>query len=1496
MQQFFEEFVRLNDSDEAILAQEVDELQSLPGGPYGYRLRRIILINYWLYGQQIFEIPHGRLFLAGENASGKSTVLAAALPIAIEGSLRPDRIDTFGSQNKKVEYYVLGGEDSSTPFNVPKRTSYIALEFEWSDPHQPPIDTELQQKWLAGQREQTRFLTVGLCLYGSETASGKRITPVYFVITDGSRVGENENDIRLIYEASDKKPRARDQAALKQLLQGRGIVCEKQRDYEQLVSRYLFGFDNIEQFHDLIDLLLILRQPNLSSELKLTQVYETLRKSLARIPPDITRRVIGTINEIDNMQRLLAHLRGEQKVVMELHAEQQGLQWIEIKQATYDYIYAHTQVKSFRVQLKRHIQDVSDKEATLDKVVERFNAANLEQQSIIGSIEALRASGVEEFSQLLINAQERLNDARGREIRDGKRLTNVRDTLGRLKDKSNRLFREGKQAKERCEEHLQEMYEVAHEKAIWGLVATLLWNCLGEMQKIQIDQPSSLETLQELKTRIHIDPEQRLEWLKTLEKMHSQREKIEQEISRAASLEESRRQDVHTYLARFQQGQMDFQAVLREVDEVLATVTAEYNGFITQPYAAQALMITSASEAGEQSDEAFLDALMQQFEDVFHTYSRTIEDYVTDFSQAIASQGSQQNVLREQKAQKEQIKTDIDIIYKQKKAEPEFVPTHALHRTVARAKLAEHGIAAFPLYALIDFAPSIDRESEQAGQIECMLEDAGLLDALVVPIAYAATADAILRQEGLSDCRLLTSLEREQDMEEASRNVPTSLDLQCWLRLDPSTERLFNDHNDEWKEVIPTLLYMLSVILITEGYSISNNKTGENYVWDGRWQHGLLTGRASGRQACYLGKETRLRTRRLELEALEIRRIELDEEIQSLEEQIQQIEALVKDLAEQKETVKDLLIEKGAHNLLTDVKGSYNYLKHARKQYLRAREGTQTKRKQFQELTRQLEHASNGIHQFANNATILRDALEATRSLVGQVGIAQNNLEIFANKCSDYQETEGNIKREKSEEVEASEYYNESYNQYIQAEAALRELQRMESAEDADEDPRKRLQNLENRKGELAKEILTLTRERTTSQLNVDGAKKELAEIEEKLKSAEQEEESQRHHFLVQVKAYPVQQLVDVLPMIEQEQVLEAAQMLQAIPLYEDQLAKIDRNILDSEYQKVRNSINSKFMQKQADLSEYIPSIDLEGRITFMSEGKRNPYELLELISQRIRIQEDLLSVEEAKLFEGFLFQEMAETINTYLWRAETWVQNINAALSKMPLINENYEIEWKANKEHDPTKLGGHLAAYHSHLRKPPQALTDYEREQIASAFREEVTLMRHKQATETGMNFEEALRTIFDYRDWFRFEVYITPKGGHRLLLTPKLLGKRSGAEQLFALYVPLFAALNALYDGAHPGAPRLLALDEAFDKASVNNMQLIIEFLANQGFQWIMTGPQITTSGSSVPVSIRYLMVHERSSLFATAIPRVWQGYQRVETEEPPFSRVNGERSQG
>jgi hypothetical protein len=56
--------------------------------------------------------------------------------------------------------------------------------------------------------------------------------------------------------------------------------------------------------------------------------------------------------------------------------------------------------------------------------------------------------------------------------------------------------------------------------------------------------------------------------------------------------------------------------------------------------------------------------------------------------------------------------------------------------------------------------------------------------------------------------------------------------------------------------------------------------------------------------------------------------------------------------------------------------------------------------------------------------------------------------------------------------------------------------------------------------------------------------------------------------------------------------------------------------------------------------------------------------------------------------------------------------------------------------------------------------------------------------------------------------------------------------------------------------------------------------MEFLVLQGFQWIMTGPQVSGTGSGVPVSAEYQMMHEKGTLIATAVPFFWIAGKEVE----------------
>jgi recombinational DNA repair ATPase RecF len=106
------------------VAERLDRF--VAGGP-GYVLRRLILVNYWHFDYEEIVVPHGRLFLLGENGSGKSTILGATVPLVLDGSVRPERLDTFGSTHRKIDHYVLG-QATGAGVAHQRRTSYVALE------------------------------------------------------------------------------------------------------------------------------------------------------------------------------------------------------------------------------------------------------------------------------------------------------------------------------------------------------------------------------------------------------------------------------------------------------------------------------------------------------------------------------------------------------------------------------------------------------------------------------------------------------------------------------------------------------------------------------------------------------------------------------------------------------------------------------------------------------------------------------------------------------------------------------------------------------------------------------------------------------------------------------------------------------------------------------------------------------------------------------------------------------------------------------------------------------------------------------------------------------------------------------------------------------------------------------------------------------------------------------------------------------------------------
>jgi uncharacterized protein (TIGR02680 family) len=1435
----------------------VNMLQAMEGGPQGYRLRRIILTNFWLYGQQEFEIPHGRLFLAGENASGKSTVLTAALPLGLDGDLRPNRLDTFGGRERRIEYYVLGGTNSATPFSHERRTAYIALEFEWSDPEHPPIAPELRQRWENGDHDKTRFLTIGISIAGNANTTD-RIRPLRFLITDGSRLGY---DLDTLYETGNKhEKRAYDHTRFKQLLEGHGIICESQADYERQVSRYLFGYSDVKDFEKLINLLLVLRRPNLSTELSFSRVHDYLKMSLPKISSETTSHVIGTIERIDTIQSEIERIQEAYYAAERLHTSRQHVALIRAQMAACEYIIAHQAETALQRRVNKFKQDLLVAENERDNAAAQVQTLQTEQHQITGQIKALEASEGLQVATQLTTVRERQNELANQLRLQEQSLEAARQAVRENTAQLQRQQQRMEQIKAESLDHLQELSTIAGEEALWETVAFQLSEAQRQVRDFSIESSAGPEIPLAVTALIGPTIEERTNWLHRLEALHRQRETLDAQVQNARTLETTRFQELDEARRHFQEAQDRAHSARQRLDDLLQPFLS---GEETDEGNAELLF--DEADAATTSDEPQTNNVVEQFAAAVQHYRQLIDTLEGNLVEAVDQAQGELNELQLHAGGKMQAIADLKALYEQKQAEPEVTPAHSKRRIAARQTLAEHGIAALPLYALLDFTPDLNEAS--AGQIEYMLEDAGLLDALVVPAQQTAAADALLTSAGLSDCRLDLEILSNQHSHTNASQLPPSLRFDAALL----TQDGHNTHSTtDWQSTTETALAVIQPYVLNG----ENSTTRYGMNEQGNWVHGLLAGHASTGPARYIGKATRIRARQQELAELDARREALESELNAVISQISAYEQQIVQLQEQQTTLRKLLQRSGLEESYSALTQTSNILESSRNKYQKAHQQTQELRQRYNTLQIQLERESEGNNAFVSDARRVQVALLAMVKLKNQARAAQQQLRTVAYTWEEYQKLRAAQQQAQANANNVGNLTEHVRTQFVQVQAEMNELQRVAASSNAEE-LSLRLQTLRARTEELVNELDVAKTQHIRSDERAGNLATTLAELEDNLHTVQQERTEKQNHFTDQLVAYPVERLAELQQTIGPNNSIRAAQSL----VDSTTNVAVQKESLEATYRDAYSALVRSFHHEQAPLLEYGPDLDDQGQVIFLNENKSRPVELLAILGERIELQRTLLGEEERQLFEDFLLQEIAEAIRTQLLEGEEWVQQINDVLSNLPLIGEHYSLQWKPLVEYDMTKLGSHLAQHYRLLRKPAQTLTVEETETLMGAFRREIEAVRLRQQENPDTNFLEALEQIFDYREWFHFDVWVTPIGGQRQRLTDRIAGTRSGAEQLFALYVPLFAALGALYRSAAPGAPRLLALDEAFDKVSAANTQRIIEFLISQDFQWIMSGPQVSGAGTKIPASARYLMIHEKGSPVATASASFWSDQHQV-----------------
>lgn len=240
-----------------------------------WQISKVGLIDFWYYDEEEFDFLDGRMLLRGANGSGKSVTMQSFIPLLLDGNMRPERLDPFGSRARKMENYLLEEGDDRE-----ERTGYLYMEFK--------------------RMKSEEYMTLGL---GIRARKNKKLESWYFCITDNRRVGKDV----FLYKDVDNRITC-SKAELKNRIGDGGKVMETQGEYAACVNRLLFGFETQEEYREFLELLIQLRTPKLSKDFKPTVINEILSSSLQTLSEDDLRPMSEAIENMDSLKTNLDSL------------------------------------------------------------------------------------------------------------------------------------------------------------------------------------------------------------------------------------------------------------------------------------------------------------------------------------------------------------------------------------------------------------------------------------------------------------------------------------------------------------------------------------------------------------------------------------------------------------------------------------------------------------------------------------------------------------------------------------------------------------------------------------------------------------------------------------------------------------------------------------------------------------------------------------------------------------------------------------------------------------------------------------------------------------------------------------------------------------------------------------------------------------------------------------------------------------------------------------
>ena len=1313
-----------------------------------WKIHKLGFLNFWLYDEEEFILDDGHILLRGNNASGKSITTQSFIPFLLDGNRRPERFDSFGSRDRKMEFYLLGDDEREDS------TGYLYLEFR-----KPDVE---------------EYLTLGI---GLRAQKGKNMEFWGFCLRDGRRI--QPDGLSLCQRIGDQIiPLSKRQ--LKVMIDT-NHWAESADDYKAMVNRELFGFEEIWQYDQLIQLLLKVRAPKLSKDMRPTDVKTILRDSLQILTDADLSAMVSAMEQMDQLDDTLKGYASAMKDVQALRREYNRYNQYMLGKKGRAYLDAAQAVRTAKKDLEAGENSVLKLRDNLNEWEKRREEA--ERGLEVATMER-REAGEDELSR----KQERLEESRNKcaelrtRIEGGEKI--LSDIRAQIPEKERKL----QEQERKLEESGVELRE-----AIRELEAVNAFVELGEAHGRYVSvlrQPESGEA----------DNAERVKREENFVKaaLNQRKRQIENALGKLRQ-RESAQNDYDAACERLDSAETTYRTCENTLRDALETERQEQSN-LTESFAAWRQR-NERLQFSPEDWQAIRQALAAYREPSDWTpIQKAADDRARQIGNALRKEEIRaENVVKTLENDERKTCQELERVRGQK----EPVPERRASVEAARLQLAMRGVPHAAFYETIDFAPDLPQSERDL--LEAQLQAAGLLDALIVPESSRNAFADVLSE--YPDSFLLPGAAAGKPVTGLIPDAGSPFHAQAAACL----RGISRDDWDAETALLP----------------------------DGRFRVGLLRGRAHAEQAAgFVGAAARQKNRERQIQQLEERLAEVSERLQIARDDLERCAASLERLEAERQAMPDAQDLNAAIDMREKAERD---LQRAHEERVRAQKTEQNRKFVLSTLERECRDAASGLpyartipdyEEARDKADEYQQTLFETGRALTELRSAAQVLNAFANELESLrtrEEEQSNAVRTLQRELDLEQ-------------AKARTIQQdLDSPENRDRARRIRelSEEIERWTHEKETAVTKCAALETEWRMSETSIAEKRTELERASANAEECEQYFEEDLSLNLCGLDTAQGLNACAKIAADAVPANAQERSAEEMGAALNENFQRNhdFLQSYHPKLdlffdKPQTPSLLRQRQR------VTLSVNGK-------ELSLYEFADFLQSKMDEANAILEESDRELFENILMETISHKLRGLIERSSDWAKSMSELMGTLDTsMGLTFSLDWKPREAQGETELDtAELVRLLNKDRKLLTADDSLRvAEHFRAAVKR---LRDKAETDGEAPNYADLIRRALDYREWYAFRLFYQREGEAKKELTDRIFNRFSGGEKAMAMYVPLFASVSAHYQKARKergDCPQILALDEAFAGVDEKNIAAMFELLRMLDFDYILNSQSL------------------------------------------------------